>query len=100
MRFLPRDPREASPGQRTLWFCIWFVEWGVIMASLNGIAGFLALYCGKGGSDIALVVAAEMGTLTALGGWGIQVYTSKSKSRGPGQPDGRENGPQEGGSKR
>jgi uncharacterized membrane protein YebE (DUF533 family) len=66
------------------------------MAMLNGIVGFSALYLGKGGADIALVVGAEMGTLTALGGWGIQVYNSKSKSRGPNQPDGRQDGPQGG----
>jgi len=81
MNFL-KNPRIAPTGNRTIWITSWMFEWGIVLALLSiGLGFYSFLAKDKGGAEIAIVIAAPMGILAAFGGWGMQVYLSKSKSR-------------------
>ena len=82
MSFLPRDPRDAPRGNRTIWLAVWMFEWGIVLVVMDLIMGFYALLgFNKSGSDIALVVGAPLAILTAMGGWGMSIYKDKSVKR-------------------
>ena len=95
MSFLPRDPRDAPPGNRTIWVSVWGMEWGIILTVGSLAMGFVALLgYNKTGAEIAAVIGAPMAILSAFMGWGMRVYLQKSRSRGlkPGGPE-QEDGP-------
>ena len=80
MYFL-KNPREAPPGNRTLWLVTWMLELSILAGVVALAVGTWLMLAGKEAADVVLMLGAVGALMGIFGGYGMTIYQKKSTHR-------------------